>query len=377
MKRFTGCGILIAGLAITAQATATTVNFTTPSDDRWHYPFGFSGSRAVAGCFSSLGTGVPGFDNFNDRDGCLIVAWNTTSDIPAGQGAAAYNVQRVTVTLKNEPAAQWIPDTTPDEWFAYDVNNDGAVNIDGIPRGQPGDTDGESADSDPGRPIELFGAGFGPVYTSATWTENSAYVGATNVGNAARDPFPFVYQDGTLALLHCEDSAQGGHNGGLPTPVFNFTPTPWAVGVASNYTPGAQTEPFDVVFDIDLTLSGGAVRAYFQEQLNSGKVFVYVTSLTETVQGGPASGYPSFYNKEGVPLHPLARAPQLTIVLGSDQPGDVNGDGCVNLADLATLLAHFGTASGAAPTDGDLDGDGDVDLSDLATLLANFGAGVC
>lgn len=52
---------------------------------------------------------------------------------------------------------------------------------------------------------------------------------------------------------------------------------------------------------------------------------------------------------------------------------DVNGDGTVDLADLATLIAHFGTASGAARTDGDVDGDGDVDLSDLAQLLANFG----
>lgn len=50
-------------------------------------------------------------------------------------------------------------------------------------------------------------------------------------------------------------------------------------------------------------------------------------------------------------------------------PGDVDGDGDVDLQDLATLLANFG---GAGPL-GDLDGDGDVDLQDLATLLANFG----
>ncbi|MFN0134820.1 MAG: dockerin type I domain-containing protein [Phycisphaerae bacterium] len=54
-------------------------------------------------------------------------------------------------------------------------------------------------------------------------------------------------------------------------------------------------------------------------------------------------------------------------------PGDVNGDRNVNLTDLATLLANFGTSSGAAREDGDLDNDGDVDLTDLASLLAVFG----
>lgn len=57
-------------------------------------------------------------------------------------------------------------------------------------------------------------------------------------------------------------------------------------------------------------------------------------------------------------------------------PGDVNGDRAVNLSDLATLLANFGTSSGATRAQGDLDNDGDVDLSDLASLLAQFGT-VC
>src|SRR5262245_16232349 len=41
-------------------------------------------------------------------------------------------------------------------------------------------------------------------------------------------------------------------------------------------------------------------------------------------------------------------------------PGDVDNSGTVDLTDLATLLAHFGTASGATHYTGDLDGDGDV-----------------
>lgn len=54
--------------------------------------------------------------------------------------------------------------------------------------------------------------------------------------------------------------------------------------------------------------------------------------------------------------------------------GDVNGDNQVDLGDLAVLLSHFGTASGATLADGDLDGDGDVELDDLASLLSQFGS---
>lgn len=53
--------------------------------------------------------------------------------------------------------------------------------------------------------------------------------------------------------------------------------------------------------------------------------------------------------------------------------GDVDGDGDVDLSDLATLLANFGQTSGAARTDGDMDADQDVDLTDLSIVLSNFG----
>lgn len=53
--------------------------------------------------------------------------------------------------------------------------------------------------------------------------------------------------------------------------------------------------------------------------------------------------------------------------------GDLDGDGAVDLSDLATLLSHFAVASGATRADGDFDADGDVDLVDLAHLLAVLG----
>ena len=53
-------------------------------------------------------------------------------------------------------------------------------------------------------------------------------------------------------------------------------------------------------------------------------------------------------------------------------PGDLNGDGRVDLADLGILLADFGCTP-PATCPGDIDGDGDTDLADLGILLSNFG----
>jgi hypothetical protein len=57
--------------------------------------------------------------------------------------------------------------------------------------------------------------------------------------------------------------------------------------------------------------------------------------------------------------------------------GDLDGDGDVDLADLAELLAAYGTCTGDPEFNpaADLDASGCVDLSDLAALLGNYGTG--
>jgi hypothetical protein len=64
-------------------------------------------------------------------------------------------------------------------------------------------------------------------------------------------------------------------------------------------------------------------------------------------------------------------------LIDANWPGDVDADGDVDLADLATLLAAYDTCAGDPGYNpaADLDDDGCVELSDLAMLLANYGAG--
>ena len=57
------------------------------------------------------------------------------------------------------------------------------------------------------------------------------------------------------------------------------------------------------------------------------------------------------------------------ILCDNANPQDLNGDGVVNGADLATLLIQWGAAGGPS----DFNSDGVVDGADLATLLINWG----
>jgi hypothetical protein len=56
-------------------------------------------------------------------------------------------------------------------------------------------------------------------------------------------------------------------------------------------------------------------------------------------------------------------------------PGDLNGNGMTNSADLAIWQNGYGTAHNASPAVGDADGDGDVDGRDFLFWQRGFGSG--
>jgi len=338
-----------------AAAPAGEMVFDTPSDDRWHYPFNFNpGRRAIASCFGS--TADPNYTTFNDRDGIFLVAWRTDDQVCTDLPLKSYDIRSIRVTLTGAvcsgcPVADWYVDLTTDPWFNLDY---------------------PITDSDLGQPLELFGVGFGPEFTYNNWVETSFFVGGDDLELVSRDPFPFAFAATTGAKVHVEDSVKN-----------QFTPAPWSIGVPFGYVRGNQTVPFPVDFDVNLALSNGRVRGYFQEQLRSGRVFAAITALTVTSVQAP-TGFPTFFTKEGLALHPDARAPRLTIDLVPS--GDVDGNerrgradwkemqSCLDGPDLAPGPGVVLSADGCLCVF-DLDEDGDVDLQDVGRFQQRFDGG--
>jgi len=72
----------------------------------------------------------------------------------------------------------------------------------------------------------------------------------------------------------------------------------------------------------------------------------------------------------GGPTSTLSIRPNL---FSTTTPGDLNGDGVVNVSDLLILLGQWGTCADPNNCPADLNDDGVVNVSDLLILLANWG----
>jgi hypothetical protein len=119
---------------------------------------------------------------------------------------------------------------------------------------------------------------------------------------------------------------------------------------------------------VELDLSGDA-------NVNNNAQFAFrvVTIFDPNTGQYTAANFPNNPNATYSPNGTLRY--DLIEILGeeasSGPEGDVNGDGCVDDADLLIVLFNFGNAGGQ----GDVNNDGIVDDADLLIVLFNFGAG--
>ncbi len=322
-----------------ANADTITAAWSTPWLDRWMYPFNSTpGTRPVISTFGS----TPGAPEFDSRDGQFIVAYTTSSQIPAGLGAASYSVTAAALTVEFANDLVVAYDPSPDPWQSFLAVSD--------PEYQ--------ADSDAGQSIELFGCGFRNGFSAATFAENSPYSTPSNpMASGVRNAFAMSFDGGGNAI-DVSNNPRG-----------RFEPRRFATGVCPTLSAGALV-PINTSMTFNLDVGDPYVRQYLQASLHDGKLFFVVSSLTFVEQQG--GNFPAFFAKENALVQfQLAHAAslQLTVVTGPPcAPADVNCDGSVDGLDLSYVLSNWGNSG-----PGDLNQDGITDGVDLTTLLSGWG----
>lgn len=277
-------------LSLAAPASAEIVN-RSADFDRWNYPFnGTPGTRTSSPVFGAVGE-----ESFDDFDGQFLIGFNTATagvptSLPAGK---SLKINSVTVTATHT-AGSFIYDSTADAYTSY------------LDPSDPNYT----ADTDSGRPLELWGAGVRNGYTS--------------LGFGATVPGGSVFEEGDIFGFG-DPTTTGIRNAFAYDPNFGdvsnlikneyFSASPWAVGTTDSVAPGAAVlqgvpgKSAGSTFSFDLDLSRPEVLGYVLDGIADGGLFFTIASLYETEQGG--SGNPNFFTRDS--FDPAKIAPTITI----------------------------------------------------------------
>ena len=320
------CFSLVTGLF----AVDFSLRYPVPALDRWVYPFGdLDGQRSVAPTWAS-------FDiRFDTRDGQFLLGWDTADQLATNAPATYYLIQRVRVTVEHTPVpaqASFVYDPTYDSYRTYLTNN----------LAMP--------DTDPGRPVELYGVGFRGGYTAATFLEASPFGhitnsinNPTNVAIGIRNAFAADFAaDGTL-----EDISNN-----VGQAVDPFEVNPFAVGHTTEVLPGAEV-PDGTRFNFDLDLTNPLILGYVQRALQEGHFRVMLSALhrARAAAGGIGVGggvYPNWVTKENLLGNPAGLEVDGVFITDADTDADGLPDDWER--------AVFGDL--VQTGDGDFDGDG-------------------
>lgn len=282
-----------------------------PSLDRWVYPFNFQpGTRPVAPTYGS-------FDpRFDTRDAEFMLGWDTGSSVETLAGPKRYLIRSARVTLTSvapvPPTKPFVYDPTYDSYTTYMTNPPLAA-----------------VDSDPGRPVELFGVGFRGGFTTETFKEDSAFgplgpISGDTISIGTRNAYAAVVgREGTLIDIA---NHVGQRNPGWTNAPFEIAP--WAVGSTTQALPGEEVpDGAKVTFALDL--GDPLILGYVQRALDEGRLRLMVSSLSpagQSTPGGTGAGgggaYPWWATKENL----LYDAPALeidgTLVSAEDSDSD-------------------------------------------------------
>ena len=338
-SRVLSAAILVLGTPIQTFGQDFDASWSAPEADRWNYGFNqTTGTRPEASIFGYTGD----LFEFDERDGQVIVRFDTSDLVPAGEGDANYQIELIELEIT---LSQELPnglDTTQDDWRTY------------LPAGTPG----AIPDADVGRPIELYATGFRNGITSDTWSEQTDFSLVGPFGSGVRTAFA------------AEIGANGSLNDVSNSITDQRTPVPLAIGTSPGATPGT---PLSEGATIRFSFDGGDpdVASWLGSELDSGRLTLSISSLVEAEQEG--GDFVEFYMRENPLVTVGVRAAASLRIVGSigascTEPGDLNNDCQFTGADIGILLSRWGTDD----PDADLNGSGFVNGADFGILLSLF-----
>ena len=284
--------------------------------DKYMYPFindiPAAGRRGLASVFGAYGTIDDPRFNFDDRDAQFFLDFATSALAQPGRGAANYRILTLSITLVVEN----------NNVFAYDPTFDAL-----------GSYTGALADSDDGRPMELYGVGYRSSWTRASFNEDSPF--QTQTSSSVLDPKgdwnrkrnAFATDFSAIGVLR--DVSNNVEEG--------FEVNPWAIADSPGYvdldgnyvesalTPG-NTVPEGSVFRFRVNLADPKIVAYLQDGLNAGRLHFMVSSLYGTTQ--QSTDIPRFYTKDHDPGIGYYLGPQLkaeVVLMPSTQIARIGG----------------------------------------------------
>lgn len=324
------------------------VTIPQPTLDRWVYPFASNpGNEFFAPLFGAIE--IPGFD---DRDAQLLVGFNTASHIPTDLPPEWYTVESMSLRV-------WVG---TDEQFVYDDTFDSYTTLlqTTDPRYTP--------DSDPGKPVEVFGVGYRNGFGVLTFQENSPFGGPPLVPPAEgnRNAYAAVFD---LSGLSATDVSRQVRLG--------FDAPPFGIATIDPGTGVLPGDPVPVgtamVASLDPCESGG--QAYLRRSFAAGRINLMVSSLAPA-QGGPDGGsgdpiYPVFYTKENPTAAALGRFTRLHFVVTVRNPADFDRSEFVDTDDFDAFVRAFE----AGDIEADIDGSCFVDTDDFDAFVRAFEAG--
>lgn len=280
----------LLAVVIGAQSSPVTIE---PVGDKYMYPFindspNDGGYRrdygSVFGAYGAIDD--PSFD-FDDRDAQFFLDFATQDLAPTGLGAAKYRVLSLTLILVVENEGGFFYDPTFDPLSTYLT---------------------PATDTDPGRPLELYGVGYRSGWTRATFTADAPFqsVPSSSILNPQGD---WNRKRNAFAI---DFDAFGAPRDISNNVEENFETNPWAVADSPGFigredglytesaiTPGSLM-PEGRVLRFQLDPRNPRIAAYLQDALHAGRLHLMVSSLYGTQQ--QSSAIPRFYSKEiGLP----------------------------------------------------------------------------